>query len=363
MSKCKYCGLSAGLLSRAHKECEEKHSIGVMMLRRMLEKYFSGTAQQIQTETARLRREHFINSEDIVSEFTKALDDYTSKIHRPFPPQTAQIVTKLTIALAEPYNMLDKNGAISRFAQKLIKGDIAEYFTGNQSITATQAAIHGIQLALPITNSITNDTCYYMLEKAADNFLKDGLLTPQEESLINNYTQAFGIHATNLPAKYQSGNIVRLTQAGILAGLQKGQLPTQMVSYPIVLGKNEAVLWNYEEVKLYEEKVQREYISNRGGLSVRICKGVYYRPSTSRVKPIEHNYMNFEGTGSLFVTNKNLIFNSPTRGVKIPYTKIIGLTPYSDGLELNRDGKDKRIILQGFDSWFVMNVLSLVNNL
>lgn len=363
MATCKYCGKSAGLLSRAHKECEEKHVVGIMTLRRLLEKYFQGTSSNVQIEVSKLRRENFINSNDIASEFGKALDDYTTRIRRPFSPQTPQIVTRLVAALGESFNSLDANGAISRFAQKLMKGSIAEYFTGHQNIASTQTAIHGIQVALPVSNDITSDTCYYMLDKAADNFLKDGLLTPQEDNMVNEYTRAFGIQPVNLPAKYQNGNIVRLTQAGILTGLQNGQLPIQMTSYPIVLAKSEVVLWNYEGVKMYEEKVQREYRGTHHGFSVRICKGVYYRPGVSRAKPVEHNYMNLEGTGSLYITNKNLIFNSSTRGVKIPYTKIIGLTPYSDGLELNRDGNAKRIVLQGFDSWFVMNVLSLVNNI
>lgn len=73
--------------------------------------------------------------------------------------------------------------------------------------------------------------------------------------------------------------------------------------------------------------------------------------------------MNLEGTGDLYITNKHLIFNSSTKGVKIPYSKIIGVTPYSDGLEVNRDGNTKRLILQGFDSWFVMNAMSLIANI
>jgi hypothetical protein len=72
--------------------------------------------------------------------------------------------------------------------------------------------------------------------------------------------------------------------------------------------------------------------------------------------------MNLEGIGNLYVTNKHLIFNGSTKGVKIPYTKIIGVTPYSDGIELNREGNAKRIVFQGLDSWFVVNLLSVVAN-
>ena len=364
MSTCKYCKQSAGLFSSAYKECEAKHSAGVEKLRKLLSEYFLGVSQgaTIQREISQLRKESFLNTDDITSEFTKALDGYTVAIHRPFSPQMPQVVTSLVSAVGEPYSLLDRNGAITRFAQKLIKGHIAEYFTGKQPIAATQTAINGVTRALPIANDAVGDACYYMLEKAATNFLKDGLLTPQEERLVNEYTTSFGIQPASLPTKYQSSDIAKISQAGILSGLQQGQLPPQTMGYPIMLGKGESVLWVYDDVKCFEEKVKREYISNRGGVSIKIAKGVYYRPSTGRTKPVEHNYMNLEGTGNLYVTNKHLIFNSPTKGVKIPYTKIIGVTPYSDGIELNRDGNAKRMILQGFDSWFVMNLLSVVAN-
>lgn len=364
MSTCKYCNQSASLFSSAHRECEEKHTAGVEKLRKLLGEYFLGVAQGsvIQCEVSQLRKETFLNADDIVSEFTKALDNYTTAIHRPFSPQMPQVVTSLVSAVGEPYSLLDRNGTITRFAQKLIKGHIAEYFTGKQPIAATQSAINGVTRALPVTNDAISDACYYMLEKAATNFLKDGLLTPQEERLVNEYTTSFGIQPANLPVKYQSGDIAKISQARILGGIQQGQLPPQTMGYPIMLGKGESVLWVYDDVKCFEEKVKREYISNRGGVSIKIAKGVYYRPSTGRTRPVEHNYMNLEGTGNLYITNKHLIFNSPTKGVKIPYAKIIGVTPYSDGIELNCDGNAKRMILQGFDSWFVMNLLSVVAN-
>lgn len=41
--KCKYCGLSAGVFSHAHKECEEKHKQGIAELLAYLNSYFNGT--------------------------------------------------------------------------------------------------------------------------------------------------------------------------------------------------------------------------------------------------------------------------------------------------------------------------------
>ena len=42
MATCKYCGLSAGMFSHAHKECEEKHQQGMSQLEQILQQYFAG---------------------------------------------------------------------------------------------------------------------------------------------------------------------------------------------------------------------------------------------------------------------------------------------------------------------------------
>ena len=361
MATCKYCGQSSGLFSSSHKECEGKHTAGVGELHQLLSRYFQQltTSADIQRRLQALRKENYLNADDIAIEATSAIDNYTAAIHRPFKMDVVQNVVHLVSALAEPYRVIDRNGAVTRFAQKVIKGHIAEYFTGKQDINATRVAVNQVTSELPISNDALQEAYLYMLDKAATNYLKDGLLSNQEEQRVSTYTSAFGIPTNNLPACYQNSDISRLTQSTILTNLQQGILPQQNTFVPIILSKGECILWQYSDVKLFEEKIQREYHSNRGGLSIRICKGVYYRPSTGRMKPVEHSYMNLEGTGDLYITNKHLIFNSPTKGMKIPYSKIIGVTPYSDGLEVNRDGNNKRIILQGFDSWFIMNVLNM----
>lgn len=70
------------------------------------------------------------------------------------------------------------------------------------------------------------------------------------------------------------------------------------------------------------------------------------------------------GVGSLVITNKHFFFHCPTASSKIPFTKIIGVSPYSDGLEVHKEeAKPKRTVFQGFDPWFVMNVISQLSNL
>ena len=89
-------------------------------------------------------------------------------------------------------------------------------------------------------------------------------------------------------------------------------------------------------------------------------KGVYYHTGRPKGHPIEHKYMEKVAVGDLYVTNQNLIFYSTEKGLKIPFKKLVGITPYSDGIEVLKDGNSKRMVFQGFDSWFIVNLLSMV---
>jgi hypothetical protein len=91
-------------------------------------------------------------------------------------------------------------------------------------------------------------------------------------------------------------------------------------------------------------------------------KGVTYRTGGFKGHPVETSYMENMGIGSLYVTNKNIIFMGQTRSIKVPYTKIIGINPYSDGMEVQRDGSNvKRLVFQGFDCSFILNVINLIS--
>jgi hypothetical protein len=49
-----------------------------------------------------------------------------------------------------------------------------------------------------------------MLNQAAENYMKDGLLTDDEQQRIDEFMTTFNISITNLPAKYQGLEIFYL---------------------------------------------------------------------------------------------------------------------------------------------------------
>lgn len=87
--KCKYCGLSAGLFSRAHRECEEKHRRGEAELLAALHGYFT-CGQDIGSVAAEMRRaraEAFFTDDDVAACCREALRRFADALRLPVTRQ------------------------------------------------------------------------------------------------------------------------------------------------------------------------------------------------------------------------------------------------------------------------------------
>lgn len=363
MGNCKYCGQSAGLLSKSHKDCEIKHTQGLGEFESLCRAYFMGNASSHDVITQRdyLRANKFLSDEDIARIGDSAIRSYTDSIKRPFTPRQLSLVDEFINALGISYANLNHAGAVDNFTQKLLKGFMVDFFTDNLSLTAAQSRCQRVISTLPISKESANEAYYYVLNKAAHNFLKDGLMSDDEQRKIDDYVSSLGLPLNDLPVQLRGSEIEKISQASILKSFEQGILPPKNISTPILLGKAESILWAFNGVSLFEEKVEREWVGRNRGMSFRICKGVYYRTGGSKGHAVEHSSMQQVGIGTLYVTNKNLVFHSMVKAIKIPYKKIVGITPYSDGIEIHRDGANvKRMTIQGFDPWFVMNLMSMI---
>lgn len=366
MGTCKYCGQKVGLFSHFHKECESKHAQGVNDFDTVVSRYFGGrsTASDVMRSIQQLRTNNFLSDEDIGQVSEKEIRAYTASIHRPYSSSSMKLMDEYLNTVGVSYSMIDRNGAVDEFTKKLMKGFMVEYFTGSLPLPTAHSRCEEVLAKFPMAQSNIEDAYLYVLNKAATNFMQNGLLSDDEQQLIDDYVNYLALPINNLPMAYQNSEIIKLSQATILKNIQRGLVPRTNISAPIILGKNETILWTYTGVSFYQEKITREWFGRSRGMSFRIMKGVYYHTGSSKGHPVEHSSMELKGTGSLFVTNKSLIFYSQTNGTKIAFNKIVGITPYSDGIEVHKDGANvKRMTMQGFDPWFVMNLLSIVNNL
>jgi hypothetical protein len=364
MGQCKYCGEDAGLFSHVHKECEEKHNQGIVTLEDGIRRYFKDAvnANGLKKILAQVKRDNFVTDPDVALSSAKCIDEYTEKSRWPFHSHQLDLVRDYINIIGVSYQSINVNGSLDKLSEKMVRGFLAEYFTGQKPLQRVLQICSQITNVLPLSKSMQYDTNLYMLNQAAQNYLKDGLFTDDEEQRINEFVNVMGISLNNLPAKYQDSDISRIGQASMLKQLQRGVLPQTNIVAPILLGKDEVVLWCYDGVTMWQEKIKREMVGSHSGFSFRIVKGVNYRTGGFKGHPVEHSYMDNAGTGSLYITNKHIIFHSSERSTKIPYKKIIGLNPYQDGMGVQQDGANaKKLVFQGFDCSFVMNIMSFIS--
>jgi hypothetical protein len=93
-------------------------------------------------------------------------------------------------------------------------------------------------------------------------------------------------------------------------------------------------------------------------------KGVYYRVGSYRGHPIKTQYLSDEGLGIFVIASHNVYFWSPRKAMKIPAKKIVSVVPYSDGLQIMRDGANAAPhIFKLDDPAFAADVIARLNQL
>lgn len=368
MGKCKYCGKDAGFFRSVHEACEKAHEQSLQQLSQSLNDYFSqgSDLQSVQAAIQSGKSNAYLADDDIVDAIQTAIEKYIPTIQYPISKTVMQKIDAFLHNISLPYSRLNAKGILDRLSSHIYKGVLVDFFADNVPMPKIQSKINAEQRLLPLPQAQQEDIQQQVFALASTNYLADGLLSDKEQATLEEYSTTFAIplNTTSALALPANSPVEKANQAIILKNMQKGVMPN-FSSYPlpILLGAKEKLIWQHQNISMYNEKIEREFVGRRSGFSVRVMKGVYYHIGGSKGHPVEHSSMVKEGLGTLFLTNKNIIFYSTTKSVRIPYSKIVAVVPYSDGIEIQKDGNAKRQIFQGFDSWFLMNLLSIVNDI
>ena len=77
------------------------------------------------------------------------------------------------------------------------------------------------------------------------------------------------------------------------------------------------------DVDYIETVVRRQRCGSSRGLSIRIARGVYYRPSAFRSRAIEWEETVHQDTGLLGFTTKHIYFSGPKKKFRVRYDRIM----------------------------------------
>jgi hypothetical protein len=201
------------------------------------------------------------------------------------------------------------------------------------------------------------------LTKAIVRALDDHVITTAESERIDALGGAFGLTANDLPQNIQH----RFVKAHILRDIDDGRVPNRISiegGLTPNLERGESVVWAFNTSKYFTTRSRTQYESVSHGVSVRLMKGVYYRAGASKGHAVRTNYMSEEGSGCLLITNRNVLFVGPGKGVKLPFRKILSVQLYSDGIEVLRDGTNaKPAVFKIDDPPFAANLIARLSQI
>lgn len=196
-------------------------------------------------------------------------------------------------------------------------------------------------------------------EQAVLHFLEDGNLNAQEENDLTAYARHFSLTQDDLD---KTGAYTKFVQGAVLREVMEGKVP-QRVSFaeqlPLNFQKSESLVWVFPGVSYYERRTRREYVGGSHGVSVRVTRGVYYRVGGFKGRPVETEEVVLVDKGLIAITTKHIYFHGPSKSFRIPYTKLVSYTPYSDGIAVQRDAASAKpqVFVTG-DGWFIYNLIA-----
>lgn len=119
--------------------------------------------------------------------------------------------------------------------------------------------------------------------------------------------------------------------------VKNGNVPRLSSESPVILKKNEELIFSVPNVSLSEPRAVRT--GSYGGPSFRVAKGVYFR--VGGFKAQSHDEIKNIDQGIITLTTTRVVFSGSKRTINIPLGKIISIEPYSDAIVLRREGKEK----------------------
>ena len=190
--------------------------------------------------------------------------------------------------------------------------------------------------ALPpeVCNTVYKEEVMKAIQRTFDEATEDRRYTEAEERYVTALAESLGVQLTPSPEDQQ--NITRFRQ---LASIEAGRLPVISAAYDSRLGR-----WSTRSspCRLHELRTVTRRI-NYGGLAgnIRLMKGLSYRYGSISLHRVTSEDLRHIDTGTLYVTNKRLLFDGAAKNRSIPYQKVIGFTMYTDGVQVHRDtGRD-----------------------
>jgi hypothetical protein len=155
----------------------------------------------------------------------------------------------------------------------------------------------------------------------------DDIFTPAEHERLSSLMSAFRLTPEDLDSADQ-----QLSHDVQVAQINSGYLPE--VPSPHLMAKSGEIVHIEVPATLMKEVAVREFRGGYSGFSFPIGKtGIRYKVGGARGHSVEvGTKLQVADSGLLAVTNKRAVYMGSRKTVDMPYSKLVNLTVYSDGI-------------------------------
>lgn len=366
MGNCKYCGGKAGFLRGKHKECDATHKMGRAQMVTLVEKAAGGSdfseAALLENLSA-IAANSYVDADGIRAVIAEGWHNAV-KSGLADGILTQDEETRLRefrdqFAIAESRKSNAAVAQMDRAARDrlMLEARLA-------AITPAAGDAHLAELETTLHESELSETDRRQVlaqawEAAVEGSLEDGALSLDEENALSRYLEHFNLSQSDVDG---NGAYHSMVQSAVIREAAEGVIPNRLGNIgpvPFNLMKSEQLVWVIDGVDYYEVKTRRERRGTSHGVSIRVAKGLYYRPSTFRSRPVEWEETVHADTGMLGITSKHIYFHGPRKRFRIRYDRIVSFEPYNDGIGVMRDAQTAKP--QSFktgDGWFAYNLIT-----
>jgi len=256
-------------------------------------------------------------------------------------------------------NDSDVNELHTKLASDIFKESYDEAISNGTFGKSKEEFINTLQknlrLSDEIAHQISEERRNHFMDMQLQKIVADRKISPEEWNELTLIAKNLNVNINFDDATKQQLNKFKLYWT-----IEHGELPVEEVD--INLQKNEYCYFTNYADWLEQRTVTQRY--NYGGpvFRAKIMKGVYYRAGSVKVQRITSEQLLEIDNGMVYVTNKRLIFVGNKKNTNIQISKILSITPYSDGVGIEKDSGKSPVLRLSYNAGILAMVLGRVIN-
>lgn len=184
-----------------------------------------------------------------------------------------------------------------------------------------------LHLPKELVNKISSEIKTNFIQNYVKKIIENQILSPDIEKEIENI-----IESLNIKLVFDKQTKQQLERLKCYWQLENLPLPT--IEPDIVIQKSEICYFKIASVKWYELKTFRQKPSYYNSNIKNLKK--FYLNSTHKKSGI-NDYHRYIDSGSLYLTNKRVIFAGKSKNINIRFEKILSLNPQISGIEIEKE--------------------------